>query len=285
VPDGNGNNSFGTGTGGATDQRASSWIKTNYNTNKNFVPTRWQTRTVRRRRPTLRLNQPADARQPATALAPNEAKRPTGFWRSNVSRRRRLRRLALCRWPARAVGPEQCDEQQGRRDFYRERSVRPTMLTASSRRLPATSRFRSTFRSTDTVYAALENPDTALASQRTSLPTFRAGPILYSGSPFCPRAHCSEHPWCPNGLCSCASTARGYWTVRSDTPNAPAPHYIRQDDGAISIPGQRVYRASPCRQQQRDFSAKRWIRGNSGAANRFGRFSPITYNFGKHTGR
>jgi hypothetical protein len=232
VPDGNGNNIFGTGTGSLP---ISGFVldQNQYNTNQNFVPNQVANQVpLGGAASTYAFNQPATPTT-STGFGTRTTQTTTGYFGGVMYPV--VGGSAGSPYAVAGTASVQTNATNNRvgATFTGSDPFGTNTLTVQFGGFTGTSRSRSTFVD-DTRYAALENPDTASQVNGASLPTVSSGSNLYSRVALLSSGTVSN-TLLPNGLCSsCQFLQWGYWTGALDTPNAAGTAAVRQDVAHIN---------------------------------------------------
>ncbi len=288
VPDGNGNNIFGTGTGSLP---ISGFVldPNQYNTNQNFVPNQVADQ--------IPLGGTASAyafNQPATPIA------NTGFGTRTTQTTTGYFGGVMYPVVGGSVGSPyavagttsvQTNATNNRvgATFTGSDPFGTNTLTVQFGGFTGTSRSRSAFVD-DARYAALESPDTASQVNGATLPL--PNPSAPSSTQIYPRvamvtsSTVPTNTLLPNGLCSsCQFLQWGYWTGALDTPNAAGTGALRQDVAHINtwIAGVPSVTLPATGVGSFSGNALGSVVNNGASYLASGGFSN-TYNFGSHTG-
>jgi hypothetical protein len=287
VPDGNGNNIFGTGTGSLP---ISGFVldQNQYNTNQNFVPNQVATQTpLSGTASTYAFNQPATLTA-STGFGTRTTQTTTGYFGGVMYPV--VGGSVASPYAVAGTTSVQTNATNNRvgATFTGSDPFGTNTLTVQFGGFTGTSRSRSAFVD-DTRYAALENPDTASQVNGTALPL--PNPNAPSSTQIYPRVAMvtsgtvPSNSLLPNGLCSsCQFLQWGYWTGALDTPNS-AGTIVRQDVAHINPWIAGVISSSLPATGVGTFAGNAFGSVvNSGASYlASGGFTNI-YNFGNHTG-
>ena len=283
VPDGNGNNIFGAGTGSLP---ISGFVldQNQYNTNQNFVPNQ-----VANQIPLGGTASPYAFNQPATPTA------STGFGTRTTQTTTGYFGGVMYPVVGNSVGSPyavagttsvQTNATNNRvgATFTGSDPFGTNTLTVQFGGFTGTSRSRSAFVD-DARYAALENPDTASQVNGVNI-QLNGDPTQASRVAMVTSGVVPSNTLLPNGLCSsCQFLQWGYWTGALDTPNASGTAAVRQDVAhintwiagvpSVTLPATGVGTFSG--------NALGSVVNNGASYLASGGFTN-TYNFGNHTG-
>ena len=283
VPDGNGNNIFGTGTGSLP---ISGFVldQNQYNTNQNFVPNQVANQVpLGGTASTYAFNQPATPTA-GTSFGTRTTQTTTGYFGGVM-------------YPvvggsvgspyavagATSVQTNATNNRVGA-TFTGSDPFGTNTLTVQFGGFTGTSRSRSTFVD-DARYAALENPDTASQVNGVNI-QLNGDPTQASRVAMVTSGVVPSNTLLPNGLCSsCQFLQWGYWTGALDTPNTAGTAVIRQDVAHINPWVAGVVSTSLPATGIGTFSGNAFGSVvNSGASYLASGGFTNTYNFGNHTG-
>jgi len=234
VPDGNGNNIFGTGTGSLP---ISGFVldQNQYDTSLNFVPNQMAVQVpLGGSSSTYAFNQPATATSlnQNTAFGTRTTQTLSGDFGGIM-----YQTVSGTTSPYAATGSVsiQTNATNNRvaATFSGGDRFGNTTLSMQFGGFTGTSRSRSTFVD-DTRYAALENPDTPSQVNGINI-QLNGDPTQASHIAMVTSGTVPSNSLLPNGLCSaCQFLQWGYWTGELNSPNAAGSAVIRQDTAHIN---------------------------------------------------
>ena len=283
VPDGNGNNIFGTGTGSLP---ISGFVldQNQYNTNQNFVPNQVANQIpLGGTASTYAFNQPATPTA-STGFGTRTTQTTTGYFGGVMYPV--VGGSVGSPYAVAGTTSVQTNATNNRvgATFTGSDPFGTNTLTVQFGGFTGTSRSRSTFVD-DTRYAALENPDTASQVNGVNI-QLNGDPTQASRVAMVTSGVVPSNTLLPNGLCnSCQFLQWGYWTGALDTPNTAGTAVIRQDVAHINPWVAGVVSTSLPATGIGTFSGNAFGSVvNSGASYLASGGFTNTYNFGNHTG-
>jgi hypothetical protein len=283
VPDGNGNNIFGTGIGSlpiggfVLDQNQ-------YNTNQNFVPNQVANQVpLGATASTYAFNQPATPTA-STGFGTRTTQTATGYFGGVVYPV--VGGSVGSPYAVSGTTSVQTNATNNRvgATFAGSDPFGTNTLTVQFGGFTGTSRSRSAFVD-DARYAALENPDTASQVNGVNI-QLNGDPTQASRVAMVTSGTVPMNTLLPNGLCSsCQFLQWGYWTGALNTPNAAGTGVVRQDVAHINTWVAGVPSITLPASGVGTFSGNALGSVVNGGASYLasGGFTNI-YNFGNHTG-
>ncbi len=232
VPDGNGNNIFGTGTGSLP---ISGFVldQNQYNTNQNFVPNQVANQIpLGGTASTYAFNQPATPTA-STGFGTRTTQTTTGYFGGVMYPV--VGGSVGSPYAVAGTTSVQTNATNNRvgATFTGSDPFGTNTLTVQFGGFTGTSRSRSTFVD-DARYAALENPDTASQVNGVNI-QLNGDPTQAARVAMVTSGVVPSNTLLPNGLCSsCQFLQWGYWTGALDTPNAAGTGAVRQDVAHIN---------------------------------------------------